>query len=396
MYTPRARALTTNECSFSVNYDKTVFYTDSRSPSGGSRAPRLRMGLRTGSAVRCAASDSSERQHSDSRAVGRALRQRREREREQGWESRIPATRSERDDGDGDGDSAVWRSSSPSALRRPSLWPPSPSPRRSGGLLLRGGGGGSRCGRGGGGGFFFGVGALDFVVGEPAAAALFLLPAAAGRGDRGGGAFLPPPPALDEAAEDETEPARFASARAYGDSTAPTAAAAAAGGLFEPEDDLDSSLNEPDAPLPFRRTAALLQLLIALLTISEVFGCVGFAFGFLTTPPPPPTAVAFGFRRGGGVVGAGASDATADEGRRYIPYRTHESPADVVATPVLRFNLVNFQFYKSFGAIVTLSIDGHDNVPSSTARVARLTGCGSATGEEKETSSPIDRILPEE
>ncbi|GBP00180.1 hypothetical protein EVAR_62509_1 [Eumeta japonica] len=41
---------------------------------------------------------------------------------------------------------------------------------------------------------------------------------------------------------------------------------------------------------------------------------------------------------------------------------THESPADVVATPVLRFNLVNFQFYKSFGAIVTLSIDGHDNV----------------------------------
>ncbi|GBP03453.1 hypothetical protein EVAR_91018_1 [Eumeta japonica] len=62
-----------------------------------------------------------------------------------------------------------------------------------------------------------------------------------------------------------------------------------------------------------------------------------------------------------------------DEGRRYIPYRTHESPADVVATPVLRFNLVNFQFYKSFGAIVTLSIDGHDNVPSSTARVARLT-----------------------
>ncbi|GBP97062.1 hypothetical protein EVAR_46761_1 [Eumeta japonica] len=65
-------------------------------------------------------------------------------------------------------------------------------------------------------------------------------------------------------------------------------------------------------------------------------------------------------------------------GRRYIPYRTHESPADVVATPVLRFNLVNFQFYKSFGAIVTLSIDGHDNVPSSTARVARLTrtDCG--------------------
>ncbi|GBP00178.1 hypothetical protein EVAR_62507_1 [Eumeta japonica] len=113
-------------------------------------------------------------------------------------------------------------------------WPPSPSPRRGGGLLLRGGGGGSRCGRGGGGDLLlFGVGALDFVVGEPAAAAALPL-ARRGIGRAIAAAeLLPPPPALDEAAEDAST-GSFRPARAYGDSTL-HAAAAAAGGLFEPE-----------------------------------------------------------------------------------------------------------------------------------------------------------------
>ncbi|GBP89476.1 hypothetical protein EVAR_52526_1 [Eumeta japonica] len=43
-----------NECSFSVNYDKTVFILIHVRRAEGSRAQRLRMGLRTGSAVRCA------------------------------------------------------------------------------------------------------------------------------------------------------------------------------------------------------------------------------------------------------------------------------------------------------------------------------------------------------
>ncbi|GBP07942.1 hypothetical protein EVAR_77033_1 [Eumeta japonica] len=41
-------------CSFSVNYDKTVFILIHVRRAEGSRAQRLRMGLRTGSAVRCA------------------------------------------------------------------------------------------------------------------------------------------------------------------------------------------------------------------------------------------------------------------------------------------------------------------------------------------------------
>ncbi|GBP96944.1 hypothetical protein EVAR_77057_1 [Eumeta japonica] len=104
-----------NECSFSVNYDKTVFILIHVRRAEGSRAQRLRMGLRTGSAVRCAgtaglepagrASDSSERQHSDSRAVGGAPRGGRERERS-GRSGGAVFLRhgSERDDGDGDGD----------------------------------------------------------------------------------------------------------------------------------------------------------------------------------------------------------------------------------------------------------------------------------------------------
>lgn len=47
--------------------------------------------------------------------------------------------------------------------------------------------------------------------------------------------------------------------------------------------------------------------LMALFTISEVFGCVGLAFAFLT--PPAAEADAFGFFAG--VAGAGVSDATA-------------------------------------------------------------------------------------
>ncbi|GBP90000.1 hypothetical protein EVAR_38906_1 [Eumeta japonica] len=91
----------------SVNYDKTVFYTDSRSPSGGfTRAQRLRMGLRTGgSAVRCAgASDSSERQHSDSRAVGRSPPRGGSGAGAGAGGAVFLRHGSERDDGDGDGD----------------------------------------------------------------------------------------------------------------------------------------------------------------------------------------------------------------------------------------------------------------------------------------------------
>ncbi|GBP62447.1 hypothetical protein EVAR_3149_1 [Eumeta japonica] len=43
-----------NHKGISVNYDKTVFYTDSFAERRFTRAQRLRMGLRTGSAVRCA------------------------------------------------------------------------------------------------------------------------------------------------------------------------------------------------------------------------------------------------------------------------------------------------------------------------------------------------------
>ncbi|GBP89492.1 hypothetical protein EVAR_52542_1 [Eumeta japonica] len=48
-----------NECSFSVNYDKTVFILIHVRRAEGSRAQRLRMGLRTGSAVRCGYGGSS-------------------------------------------------------------------------------------------------------------------------------------------------------------------------------------------------------------------------------------------------------------------------------------------------------------------------------------------------
>lgn len=116
-------------------------------------------------------------------------------------------------------------------------------------------------------------------------------------------------------------------------------------GFFD-ADDFDSSLNEPDAPLPFvcmrapDSTALLRYFLmngasfsestlywaaiyfliacreeplrsfnsfIALFTISDVLGWVGFAFGFLAAPPA--AAEAFGFFAG--VAGAGASVATA-------------------------------------------------------------------------------------
>lgn len=121
--------------------------------------------------------------------------------------------------------------------------------------------------------------------------------------------------------------------------------ALAAAGFLE-EEDLDSNLNEPDAPLPlvwmrapdstalFRYFlmkganfsastlywAAMYFLmacsedplrsfnsLMALFTISEVLGCVGFAFAFFT---PPAAAEDFGCFFAG-VAGAGASDATA-------------------------------------------------------------------------------------
>ncbi|GBP00179.1 hypothetical protein EVAR_62508_1 [Eumeta japonica] len=79
--------------------------------------------------------------------------------------------------------------------------------------------------------------------------------------------------------------------------------------------------------------------LIALLTISEVFGCVGFAFGFLTTPPPPPTAVAFGFFAAAAVV-AGASDATAvsaiveDSNEQNARYAKREAPLSTTSRTV--------------------------------------------------------------
>lgn len=116
-------------------------------------------------------------------------------------------------------------------------------------------------------------------------------------------------------------------------------------GFFE-ADDLDSNLKDPDAPLPFvwikaPDSTALFRYflmnganfsastlywaamyfliacsddplrsfssLMAFVTISEVFGCVGFALAFFT---PPAAADALGCFFAG-VAGAGASDATA-------------------------------------------------------------------------------------
>ncbi|GBP89485.1 hypothetical protein EVAR_52535_1 [Eumeta japonica] len=208
-----------NECSFSVNYDKTVFILIHVRRAEGSRA-RNGYGWAThgecgamrgyGGARAGRASDSSERQHSDSRAVGGA------RAAAAGAgasgaeepyscdtapnETTATATAIRRFGG-------LLRLRRYAALRFGRL-----RLRRGGGggLLLRGGGGGSRCGRGGG-GLLFGVGALDFVVGEPAAAAAFLLPPRR-RKRRSRRRRLPPPPALDEAAEDaDLEPARFCS-----------------------------------------------------------------------------------------------------------------------------------------------------------------------------------------
>ncbi|GBP02292.1 hypothetical protein EVAR_85395_1 [Eumeta japonica] len=216
--------------------------------------------------------------------------------------------------------------------------------RGGGGGLLRGGGG-SRCGAAAAAAFFLGR-RFRFRRRRTGRGGRFPLPAAAPEEAIAAAESSAAAAGLDEAAEDaDLEPARLP--RSLPTATPPLPPPPPPPeDFFEPEDDLDSSLNEPDAPYPSsvsvpirlrfsdisakgalrrlpciggdifldglqRRTAAPFSSLIALLTISEVFGCVGFAFGFLTTPPPPPTAVAFGFAAAAGVVGAGASDATA-------------------------------------------------------------------------------------
>ncbi|GBP97060.1 hypothetical protein EVAR_46759_1 [Eumeta japonica] len=235
-----------NECSFSVNYDKTVF-TDSRSPSGGSRTRNGGWGYARG--VRCdarvrrgssrpwsAARDiDDEKKKKNFLSLNSVLTRIDQRVTAasgsiltvgQSAEPRAAAGAGSggavfcdtvRDDGDGDGDSAVWRSfafgaTPPFALAAFAF--------AAAEAVLRGGGGGSRCGRGGGGGLFSWGRRFRFRRRRTGRGGRAFLARRAGRGDRGGG-VLPPPPALDEAAEDaDLEPARFACS-AYGDSTAP-------------------------------------------------------------------------------------------------------------------------------------------------------------------------------
>lgn len=214
---------------------------------------------------------------------------------------------------------------------------------------------------------FFGFGALGFFVGGLALFLAFgaaaLLPLAGVEGFLAAGFFLAAAAFLSLLAAvdfglDGDEAAAAAAFFALPEEAAadaflvlaePEAAAAlgvdlAAAGFFADED-FDSSLNDPEAPLPFvwirapDSTALFkyflmngasfsastlywaamyflmacsedplrsLSSLMALFTISEVLGCVGFALGFLA---PPAAAEAFGFFAG--VAGAGASAATA-------------------------------------------------------------------------------------
>ncbi|GBP47643.1 hypothetical protein EVAR_40039_1 [Eumeta japonica] len=200
---------------------------------------------------------------------------------------------------------------------------------RLGGFRLRRDGCGGRCCSCGGGGLH--------ILGIDA-----LARCGAGRGHRGGGALLAAAAFAPDSGRSHGgrrfEAGSFHPTRADADS-ATTAAGATIGGLLEPEV-FDSSLYRPDTPLPlvcinipdstalFRYFlmkdacfsaftlywAAIYLLitcrdellrsfnsLIVLLTISEVFECVGFDFGFLTKPP---TAVPFGFfAAAAGVVG---------------------------------------------------------------------------------------------
>ncbi|GBP89995.1 hypothetical protein EVAR_38901_1 [Eumeta japonica] len=92
-----------NECSFSVNYDKTVFILI-RSPSGGSRATATDGATHGECGAMRGASDSSERQHSDSRAVGRSPPRGGSGAGAGAGGAVFLRHGSERDDGDGDGD----------------------------------------------------------------------------------------------------------------------------------------------------------------------------------------------------------------------------------------------------------------------------------------------------
>ncbi|GBP89986.1 hypothetical protein EVAR_38892_1 [Eumeta japonica] len=102
-------------CSFSVNYDKTVFYTDSRSPSGGSRARNgygwgYARGVRCDARVRRGSSRPAERVTAASGSiltVGQSGGARAAAAERSGQERRgavFLRHGSERDDGDGDGD----------------------------------------------------------------------------------------------------------------------------------------------------------------------------------------------------------------------------------------------------------------------------------------------------
>ncbi|GBP92403.1 hypothetical protein EVAR_66799_1 [Eumeta japonica] len=93
-----------NECSFSVNYDKTVFILIHVRRAEGSRAQRLRMGLRTGSAVRCAGTAGARAGRPSGSRAEPARQQEQERSRAGAGGAVFLRHGSERDDGDGDGD----------------------------------------------------------------------------------------------------------------------------------------------------------------------------------------------------------------------------------------------------------------------------------------------------